>query len=256
MNSSGDIQGYPRPLSKREREWLEWILPDNRPGYRLYRQQLAGLVVIGEGRRGAGEIILGSPDDRPDFSAPLAPVFAYGMIETSFGGISITLREESAGQVSVEMVSHRSEHIPEEFEQGRRWTYSAWLPGTPCPQCGGRPREVLMRGDKTDEPAFDMAVCVNDKRIWIYERSSGINRLIPVTNYYNELMLRKNIRDPKIALSSANFFSSLAAYTDDDLTAAFTSYNRQKTKVRVEGNLKPADKPKSVSFISRLLRKS
>jgi hypothetical protein len=214
------------------------------------------LLVIGEGRRGAGEIILGSAADQPDFSAPLAPVFAYGMIETNFGGISITLREESCGQVSVEMVSHRSEQIPEQFEEGRRWSYSEWKPGKPCPQCGGAPREVLMRAHETGEPEFDMAVCAGDKRIWIHERSSGVNRLIPVTNYYNELMLKKNIRDPKIALSSANFFSSLSSYTDGELTAAFASYNRQRTKVRIEGDLTPAEKPNKVSLISRLLRKS
>jgi hypothetical protein len=250
-----DNHPYPRPLRQREREWIEWILPENRPGYLLYRRRLMELAVIGEGRRGAGEIILGSSADQPDFSAPLAPVFAYGMIESDFGGISVTVREESFGQVSVEMVSHRSEQIPEQFEEARRWTYSDWLPGKPCPQCRGTLREVLMHAHDTHQPEFDFAVCAKDKRIWIHERSSGINRLIPVTNYYNELILKKNIRDPKIALSSSTFFSSLSTYTDDELTAAFASYNRQRAKVRISGNLVPAEKPKKVSLISRLLRK-
>src|ERR1041385_402285 len=135
---------YPRPLTGREREWIEWILPADRPGYRKYRAMIETMTVIGEGRRGKGEIILGFKEDKPDFSEPLAPVAAYGTIETNLGAISITLRENVDNQISVEMVSHRMEEVPQEFEELRRWTHSTWEPGKPCPQCQQPVREIPM----------------------------------------------------------------------------------------------------------------
>src|SRR5258707_15313997 len=105
---------YPRPLSTREREWIEWILPIDRSGYKFYRDAASAMMVIGEGRRGKGEIILGVPGDVPDFDEPLGPVAAYGAVETNFGAISVTLREIVRNQISVEIVSHRSDQVPKE----------------------------------------------------------------------------------------------------------------------------------------------
>src|SRR5438309_8567948 len=104
VGDAADYRGYPRPISPREREWIDWILPPDRPGYRDYRHLVGGMVVIGKGRRGEGEIILGPEGSTPDVSSPLAPVFAYGAIETKAGTISMTMREISEGQISIEIV--------------------------------------------------------------------------------------------------------------------------------------------------------
>jgi hypothetical protein len=56
-------------------------------------------------------------------------------------------------------------------------------------------------------------------------------RPVPVTNYYNELMLLKQIRDPEIALSSRKLFERLDEYSDTDLANAFLAYNRLRTKI-------------------------
>ena len=106
---------YPRPLTDREREWIEWILPPT--GYHSYRDAISGMMVIGEGRRGKGELILGNVGDKTDFSEPLPSVAAYGVIETNLGPISITLREILNNQISVEIVSHRLQDIPQEFQE-------------------------------------------------------------------------------------------------------------------------------------------
>ncbi|MEK6570326.1 MAG: hypothetical protein AABZ61_03085, partial [Bacteroidota bacterium] len=79
--------GYPRPLNAREKSWLEWLLPAERKGYRDYLAALEKLVVIGEGRRGKGNLVLGRSDDKPDNTSPLPPVFAYGIIEAAEGTI-------------------------------------------------------------------------------------------------------------------------------------------------------------------------
>src|SRR5438094_6522753 len=139
-----DSEKYPRELTPREFEWIGWILPAERPGYSLYRESIRHMRVLGEGRRGNGEIILGAEGTEIDLDSPLPPVFAYGAIETDSGLISVTLREMVSDQISAEIVSHFSEEIPENFGEIRRWTYSAWEPGQPCPQCGSRVREVPM----------------------------------------------------------------------------------------------------------------
>jgi len=240
---------YPRSLTVREREWIEWILPVGRPAYNQYRDLIHSMLVIGQGRRGEGEMILGKRETQIDLESPLPAVFAYGAIETNFGTISITVREVQDDQISLEIVSHRADFVPEDFEEFRRWTYSTWSPGDHCPQCTKPVREVLMHTEAGEH--FVLALCTVDKRLWVYDETSKVNRLIPMTNYYNELMLHKNIRDPKVALDSKRLFSDLVQFSDEDLTYAFLTYNKIHTKVRMKGMLE-SDAKKRPSFIQRL----
>jgi len=228
---------YPRPLTKREREWIYWILPLQHPGYAAVRRLIERMVVLGEGRRGKGELILGYEDDTIDLSAPLAPVFAYGVVETDFGLISVTLRDIENDQLSVEIVSQRAEEIPDVFEESRRWTYSTWVPGQSCPQCGSALREVRMHMSGASGRVLVLAVCRKDLRLWVCDSEDGVNRLIPVTNFYNELMLHKGIRDPAVALDAKRFFHEMEKYSDADLAYAFQTYNVMKMKVHVEGTI-------------------
>lgn len=239
--TSGPEQRYPRPLRARERAWLEWILPADRPGYAAFGEALSGLSVIGEGRRGEGEIVLGPPGAEPDLNPPLGAVYSYGAIETNFGTISVTVREPVDGQLSLEIVSHRAERVPEEFEEARRWTYARWNPGDPCPQCAAPAREVPMR--TSGESRLVLALCAADRRLWVHDAASLVNRLIPVTNFYNEIMLHKNIRDPKIALDSRRLFADLGTLTDADLSRAFQTYNALKAKVHIDGAVRPEAAP-------------
>ena len=242
---------YPRSLTAREREWIEWILPADRPGYAYYRRLIESMAVIGQGRRGEGEIILGTRSTQIDIESPLPSVFAYGAIETNFGTISITLRDVQDEQISLEIVSHRADFVPEEFEEFRRWTYSTWSPGKACTQCELPVREVPMHTQAGER--LVLVVCPRDKRLWVYDAAANVNRLIPVTNYYNELMLHKNIRDPKTALDSKQLFIDLASYSDEDLAYAFLTYNRIRTKVHVDGMME-SDAKEQLSFMNRIAR--
>ncbi len=246
---SGTNSVYPRPLSDREQSWIEWILPSNRIGYREYRDVIRKMVVLGEGRRGKGDMVLGFSGDLPDTESPLPPVFAYGAIEMNLGMISITLREHVADQINVEIVSHRSEEVPAEFEESRRWTYSTWNAGDACPQCQKPAREVSMHS--AEGRHYVLAICVPDRRLWVFDEEKQVNRLVPVTNFYNELMLHKNIRDPKIALDSKRLFADLSSFSDGELTYAFLIYNKLKTKIEVAGTL-IADKKEKESFGRKL----
>ncbi|MDH3252153.1 MAG: hypothetical protein OEM41_05130 [Ignavibacteria bacterium] len=218
---------YPRELRTKEADLINAVLPADRPGYRTYRDLVASMVVLGAGRRGAGNLVLGFAGDTADTTAPLAPVIAYGMLETTLDAFSITVREYVGDQIDIEIVSSKSEEIPDHFEEKRRWTYSTWLPGYPSPASNVHPREVRIDDDHV------LAIAARERRVWIYEGTSGMNILIPVTNYYNEIMLRKGIRDPAVALNSALLFSDGSSYSDEDLRAAFVAYNALKPKVHV-----------------------
>ena len=196
---------YPRPLRAKELDLLESVLPLDRPAYRTLRERLESMAVLGEGRRGEGEIILGMPGDVPDLQSPLPPVIAFGMVETTGGSYSVTVREEEAAQVNVEIVSGSGTGIPDHYEEKRRWTYSRWLPGEVSPATGAPVREVAVG------PGVTLALASAEKRIWIHERPGGSVRLIPVTNLYTELIVRKGERDPRIALAPSLLWKNLAS---------------------------------------------
>jgi len=218
---------YPRPLRQKELDLLEFVLPADRSGYREYRDLLKRLVVLSQGRRGKGNLVLGFANDIADITSPLAPVVAYGMVETTRDMFSITVREYVGKQIDVEIVSTTGEEVSDHFEEKRRWTYSSWAPGDASPATGGAVREVTITGDLV------LAIAWEDRRLWVHDGRTGMNLPIPITNFYNELMLHKNIRDPKIALVPGLFFDNLSTYADFELRAAFVAYNKLMRKVEL-----------------------
>lgn len=230
---------YPRSLRPKELDLLMSVLPAERSGYREYRELLLKMAVLGEGRRGSGNLVLGYNGDHPDTTSPLGPVVAYGMVETTHDTFSITVREYLGNQVDVEIVSSHGEEIPDRFEEKRRWTYSTWKPGNLLPSSGEPMREVHI------DDALILGIARKERRLLLHDRSTGMNHLIPITNFHNELMLHKNIRDPKIALNSSLFFQDLDVYGDDDLRAAFIAYNKLKHRVSV---LEPEPPPRKTGI--------
>lgn len=207
---------------------MEFVLPVDRPGYRAIREEALRKAVIGEGRRGEGNVVLGDPGQKPDFSFPLRPVIAHGMVEATADRFVITVREPFEGQIDIEIVSRAGGEIPDHFEEKRRWTYSSWAPGMPSPATGDSVRSVVVDSART------LAIAAGERRLWVHDRSTGMVIPIPVTNFYNELMLTRQIRDPAIALRSQLLFESHRDYTDRDLKAAFLAYNAVKRRVDVE----------------------
>jgi hypothetical protein len=239
---------YPRILRPKERDLLESVLPPDRPGYRRYREQLETMQVIGEGRRGAGNLILGHPGDLPDLTSPLPAVVAYGVVETTRDYYTITVRECVGGQIDAEIVSAHDEEIPDHFEEKRRWTQAEWKPGSASPATG-----VLVREVPIDIHSV-LAIAAGEKRLWLYDGATGMNHPIPVTNYHNELMLRKQIRDPELALKSGLLFDQLSSYSDEDLRAAFVAYNAGRRRVEVQSVPSPAPARGFLGWLQSILR--
>lgn len=176
-------------------------------------------------------MILGIPGEQPDLDPPLPPVVSFGIASTSDDEVSVTVREIFEGQMSVEIVGRRRDRVAQDATIAGRWTYARWRPGHPCPQCARPAREISVAG--TGPQPVVLGICAPDRRLWIYDGPTGICRPVPVTNYYNELMLLKKIRDPKVALASSTLFERLADHTDAELAAAFVAYNRVKAKLEL-----------------------
>jgi hypothetical protein len=216
-----------------ELELIGWVLPETSPGYAKCLEFIKGSSVLGRGRRGEGEVIIGRAGDQPDLGAPLPPVYAYGVIETADDTISVTVREIIEGQLSVEIVGRLSDKVTGGFTVRRRWTFSTWRPADQCPQCATAPRVVPIRAPERSSVQHAIAFCTTDRRFWVFDGLELTCRPIPVTTFYNELMLVKNIRDPRIALDGRNIWRDLANYSDRDLALAFAAYNRMKGKVEI-----------------------
>ena len=82
-----------------------------------------------------------------------------------------------------------------------------------------------------------LVLCSRDRRIWVYDGRSGVNALIPVTGFYNELMLQTGVQDPKIALDPKRLFELPGTQSDSELIRVFSSYNKLRNKVVLEGEL-------------------
>lgn len=240
---------YPRALRPKERELLDSVLPAERAGYKRYRDLVASLTVIGEGQMGKGNLILGPSGRHPDLREPLSSVIAYGVVETTSDTFTVTVREYGGGQLDVEIVSAHGDEVPERFEEKRRWTYSTWTPGDSSPSTGAPVREVTL------DDRHVLVVSREEKRIWVYDGTSEMNILIPITNFYNELMLLKGVRDPRVALSPSKFFDDLGTYTDLELVQTFSAYNRIRPKVTLAAAVEAAQEGGMRAFFKGLFRR-
>ncbi len=232
----------PRPLSGRERDLLLWVLPEGRAGYREYREAVHTWPVAAQGRRGEGNFILASPHVRVDVVSPLPPVIANGVYEEANSATSVAVRERIDEQIEFEIISVG-------VRSGRSWKISAWMPGETCPQCLRVVREVEIR--TADVLKAVLAICGADERIWVYDCATQMDHPIPHTNFFTELMLVKNIRDPKIALDFHGLFRELSVHTNVDLAKAFVHYNQFKPRVNVGRDILP---PPRTSWFSKMIR--
>lgn len=194
------------------------ILPENKPGYNLYRNKIDRMMVLGEGNSGVGSYILGENEPEPDFSFLSSPVFSLGIFHSDKGEFDLLIHEETENKIEVWFGQDVNENFDESYNLK---SYSSWIPGDRSPFSDSKVREIAIRPEE-----FILAVVPEEKKIWLYESSSGVNHLIPLSNYYNSLMLIRNERNAEKALNPNLFFNNLGIYNDQELKKAFEQYNK------------------------------
>jgi len=242
---------FPRNLTQQEKEILFTILPANKSGYKKFRERIEQLYVIGNGRFGESNFYLGAKDDKPDFTLPSSPVFAIGGIVYKGAERFITIHDEEENKIEFDISLSTNEVELHGEEITNRWTYSNWIPGMNDPIDESKVREVIIK-----DKSLILAISFNQKRIWIYENETGINHLIPVTNFYNEAIRLLHIHEPKTVLNSNLIFENPRLFTDENLRETFFYYNRTWKKINLDySQFSLKSESKNSNFLSKLFKR-
>ncbi|HLG32864.1 MAG TPA: hypothetical protein VI362_07465 [Ignavibacteriaceae bacterium] len=224
-----DLNNFPRQLTVAEKNILFSILPESKYGYKMYRQKINNLLVIGSGRFGGNNYFLGSREAEPDLSIPSSPVFALGIVVSGSDNIDVIVHEEQEEQIEFDITSKSILSFENDLTVDKVKCYSNWNPGEKYLFGNAEVREYVITPG-----AYILAVAPELKKIWLHENSTSVNHIIPVTNFFNELMRLKNIRDPKLALSPGIFFENINEYKNDEIRNAFLMYDKYLSKFNIK----------------------
>lgn len=222
-------QFYPKKLSESEKEILFSVLPQNKPGYNKYRLLLDRLFVIGEGRFGKGNLILGKEDDLPDLSISSSPVFALGYVKCSVEKYYVIIHTLDEEKIEVQIDPYPINKV---IKISEVISYSKWKPGMNSPETGSRVNEYLI-----EDNSYMLAICPESKKIWLHEYDSEVNYLIPVSNFFNELMRVKKIKDENIIQTPSGLFKNLESFSDYEIKLAFLLYNKYLKRFKLNETL-------------------
>jgi hypothetical protein len=221
---------YPRRLTGQETGWLFYLLPEEIPAYAEYRTKLSSMLVIGEGRFGEGNLVLGYEGDKPDLSYSSLPVFACGQIIYKECRLQISVHEFFDNKIEASISNISGDKIPAGLTEVSRWSYSYWKPGAASPFEGDRLREIDIAKTKG---ALVLALSIKNYSVWLYEAKTGLNRIIPVTNFINELLRGNTTVDKTKGINISFVFENLNNFSDDEFIKAMVQYNKQWRKVEL-----------------------
>jgi len=229
MNQNG-FNKYPRKLTPREKDWLFYLLPEDSHAYSEYRKYIASMLVIGEGSFGEGNLVLGYEGDSPDHSYSSLPVFACGQIMCKDCTIQVSIHEFFDNKIEISLSNLSDSGIPEFLIETARWSYSYWRPGQSSPFEGDNLREVNISKNNNE---LVLVLSPVSRTVWLYDRRSNINYIIPVTNLINELLRGNPKIDRSGGINIGYIFSNLDKFDDDDFVRAFVQYNKHWHKVEL-----------------------
>lgn len=220
---------FPRKISIAEKTLLFSILPQEKTGYNDYRKLIQELYVIGEGRFGGGNFILGNINDHPDLTISSSPVFAIGTIHTESKKYDLIIHSISESMIEFQIEPYP---IEENIQIKNVITYSMWNPGMKNPESNTHVHEYEIK-----KYEYLLAIAPDVKKIWLHDYKTGVNHIIPVSNFFNELMRLKNIKDDNQLRKPNNFFENLESYSSLELRLAFLMYNKYLKRFNLAGVL-------------------
>ncbi|MGQ9644495.1 MAG: hypothetical protein ACUVT3_11610, partial [Ignavibacterium sp.] len=103
-------------------------------------------------------------------------------------------------------------------------TISDWIPGKKSSE-GGNVKLFSIDGTN-----YILAIAPTDRKIWLYEKSSGINYPIPISNFYNELLRLKSEIRKEFYLNPNRLFEELDTYSESEIVLAFLMYCKYKRR--------------------------
>jgi hypothetical protein len=247
--------GQPRhSLDDGETALLRWLLPAGAPGYRAVLERILGLSILGHGRWGDGDYLLGEPGGVVDLSGPMERIFAHGVVEHGPARRTVTVHEEAGGQIEIQFSVHGDEHDATLAPETRRYSWSEWRPGQPSPRARGSVREIpLPRPVAGAVPLF--VIAPGDEKLWLHDPATGVNHLIPHTGFYNELMRAARIRDAQRVFAPKLLFTEHARYGDAEFLTAFARYSAAYNIFRTSV-FSPAAPPQRRTWLNRLIART
>lgn len=216
-------------LSQNELKLLFAILPADKPGYKKYRDMISGLKVMGKGRFNDGNFYLGSGETKPDLSIASTPVFAVGIVKTNLGNIDVLIHEYEDDLIEVQLSKRFGDD--DELIIDDVLSFSDWNPGGNSPGSNEVVKEFEIIKDR-----FILIIDKSNKKIWLHNFETGVNHIIPVSNYFNELMRLKRIKDENLFRSPSLFFNKLDDFSEEDFKLAFYQYNKFMRRFNIKIN--------------------
>ncbi len=225
MDPTDSKEIFPRQLTEQEIDWLNTALPLDKIGYKIYRDKIEKLFVIGYGRWGYGNYILGKPGSLIDLNDSSAPVFAVAEIIFDKLKVYVSIHEELENLIEID-IRKSGDETGGDLMLIEKWSYSNWVSGEKAPSDNSDVREINIVKN-----SIILAIAPRHKKIWLHSKEDGVNRIIPVSNYYNEVMMGMNNRDSKIMLNPNRLFNNLEEFSDEDLSRGFLSYNKRWKRI-------------------------
>ncbi len=228
------MQNFPRELFKSEKEILFSVLPESKSGYKKYRQRINYMKVIGQGRFGGGNFILGFEGDEVELDIPSASVFSSGIVISNESNFDVTIHEEEEEQIEFDISPFGKIDVDKEIKIESVTSLAFWNKNEKSPFTDSPVSEFVVLKNK-----YTLVIDSSAKKIWMNDIETGINHIIPLTNFYNELMRFKDIREHEIALKPGRFFNEVDKYSDEDIISAFLMYDKYMNRFNLQQKIFP-----------------
>ena len=216
------MKDFPRKLNDAELNLLLMLLPENKSGYSKYRKLIREFFVLGEGRFGEGNYFLGNPDDEIDLEISSSPILTSGIVKTDKATFEISINEIQDNKIEFSILPYPDE--AEIYKVENVLTISDWIPGKKSPE--GKTVKLF----SIDAMNYILAIAPIDHKIWLYEKSSGINYPIPVSNFYNELLRLKRETRKEFYQNPNRLFEELDTCSESEIILAFLMYCKYKRR--------------------------
>ncbi len=222
---------FPRPLSEFEKLCISFALGKKKEVYSSVLENIFSKQVLGQSRFGDYSIIVGPTTKEADTSFPPSVVFTIAFIAFETYDVSISIHEEDDECFEIDFAPNGvyTDDLLITTPQRERsyWTLSNWKSGDRL-FANGKVREIHL-----PETPYSLAIAKTPQKLWVHNKVDGFNRVIPVTNFYNEVRHLGGYTGGKI-ISRNEFFEHHEKFEDALLIEALFNYSAYMKKFKLK----------------------